>query len=158
MALGYMAEAEANRKLPSARAKRRMAEGGETRRYNQRLAGMTLKQRSRHERIRQAQLYNLRVNVMGRMMMNWYLWEERGEPERGEQLLPEIAKMLKTFTSDVAERIRGAAQEAAEQVILNEQNERIMAEYTPIEKREGPKAAPVPFTQEELDAFEAAGE
>jgi len=119
---------------------------------------MTNKQMARRERIRQAQLFNLRVNVTGRLMMNWYLWEERGEPEHGEQLLPEITKLLRTFTGDVAERIRGAAQEAAEQQILNEQNERIMAEFQPIEMRDGPKAEPVPFTQEELDAFAAATE
>ena len=127
--------------------------------FNQRMAGMTKKQRARRERQLQAQLYNARVNVLGRLMVNWFKAEEVGNQEDLAALNSKIASLLKTVTWHIAEKIRGAAEEAYEAQVLAEQNARIMSEFKPIEVREGPvKAEPVPYTQEELDAFAAAGE
>lgn len=145
-----MTEARANKMAPSARARRRQSEGGETRRYNQHIAGMSPKLRARRERILQEQLYNARVNVLARFMVNWFIADEKGEEDRQTALLPDINRFLRTFTSGVAERIRDAAAGAAEAQILAEQAERIKVEQTPTVKAE-----PVPFTQEELDAFAA---
>lgn len=122
--------------------------------FNQRLAGMTKKQRARRERILQAQLYNNRVTMLGRMMVNWFIADEKADAERLELLNSEMPALLKTFTWQVVEKVKQAAEEAYEAHVLYEQNQRIMAEFKPIEVREGPvKAEPVPFTQEELDAF-----
>ena len=124
--------------------------------YNQNIAGLTKKQRARRERKLQEQLYNARVNLLARLMVNWLIAYEKGEEEKASDLLPQIDKLLKTFTANVAERILGAAQEAAEAQILREQNERVMAEFSPIPVQAKPE--PVPYTQEELDALAAAAE
>ncbi len=122
--------------------------------HNQRLAGMTKKQRARRERQLQAQLYNARINLLGRAMVNWFIADERGDEERLTQLNEEIAKLLKMMTWERAEKIRAAAEQAYDAHVLYEQNQRIMAEFKPIEVRPEPQ----PYTQEELDAFAAASE
>lgn len=127
--------------------------------FNQRMAGMTKKQRARRERQLQAQLYNARINVLGRLMVNWFKAEEAGNQEDLDALTAKINGLLKMFTWHIVEKIRRAAEEAYEAQMLAEQNARIMSEFTPIPVQEGPKKAqPVPYTQEELDAFNAAGE
>lgn len=129
-------------------------------RFNRQMAGMTKRQRARRERLLQAELYNARVTVLARMMVNWFIAFDKQDSEertkRLEFLQAEIAKLLKMFTWQVVEKIKASAEEAYEAYVLDEQNKRIMAEFKPIEVREGP--APAPYTQEELDEFAAAGE